>query len=170
MITKRKLAVLAAGAACAFASPALADVLAENGAWQAVSVKENGDTVCVMSAAPDKAEGDYAKRGDAFVIISHRPAEKRFGEISVQAGYDYQSGSQVIVTIDGAKTFKLFTKDGYAWAYDADGDRDLIRAMRGGSSMVVKGTSSRGTQTTDTYSLSGFTATSKAIDQACGVK
>jgi hypothetical protein len=33
--------------------------------------------------------------------------------------------------------------------------------------MVVSGQSSRGTKTTDTYSLTGFTATKKLIDQTC---
>jgi hypothetical protein len=33
--------------------------------------------------------------------------------------------------------------------------------------MVIKGTSSRGTLTTDTYSLAGFTAAYNAIEQAC---
>ncbi len=34
--------------------------------------------------------------------------------------------------------------------------------------MVVKGTSSRGTLTTDTYSLTGFSAALQSIDKACG--
>jgi hypothetical protein len=33
--------------------------------------------------------------------------------------------------------------------------------------MVVRGTSTRGTNTTDTYSLSGVTAAMDAIDAAC---
>jgi hypothetical protein len=36
--------------------------------------------------------------------------------------------------------------------------------------MVVKGTSSRGTKTTDSYSLLGFTKAHKAIDTACPSK
>jgi len=41
--------------------------------------------------------------------------------------------------------------------------------MRRGGTLVVKGTSSRGTDTTDRYSLMGFTAAHNAISQACGV-
>ena len=33
--------------------------------------------------------------------------------------------------------------------------------------MIVDGVSSKGTKTTDTYSLSGFTKARKAIDKAC---
>ena len=45
-----------------------------------------------------------------------------------------------------------------------------MAAMKGGKAMVVKGTSSRGTLTTDTYSLAGFTAAYAAIGKACKVK
>jgi Invasion associated locus B (IalB) protein len=40
--------------------------------------------------------------------------------------------------------------------------------LKAGKQMIVRGTSSRGTETTDTYSLSGFTAALAAIDKACG--
>jgi hypothetical protein len=36
-----------------------------------------------------------------------------------------------------------------------------------GAAMVVVGTSERGTKTTDTYSLKGFTAAYGAISKAC---
>jgi len=42
--------------------------------------------------------------------------------------------------------------------------------MRAGGELVVKGVSTRGTLTTDTYSLKGFTAAWKAINTACDVK
>jgi hypothetical protein len=42
--------------------------------------------------------------------------------------------------------------------------------MRNGSAMVIKGTSNRGTTTTDTYSLSGTSQAYEAINKACNVK
>ena len=39
--------------------------------------------------------------------------------------------------------------------------------MKKGSNLVVKGTSQRGTETTDSYSLTGITAGMAAIDKAC---
>ena len=74
---------------------------------------------------------------------------------------------RVSVDVDGKK-FKLFTKGGNAWATDASADKALVAAMKAGRRMIIKGTSSRGTLTTDTYSLSGLTAAIKAIDKACG--
>ena len=40
--------------------------------------------------------------------------------------------------------------------------------MKAGKQLIVRGTSSRGTATTDTYSLAGFSAALAAIDKACG--
>ena len=42
-----------------------------------------------------------------------------------------------------------------------------VEAMKRGTEMVVRGISSRGTRTTDTYSLSGVTAAMNEIDKAC---
>ena len=50
--------------------------------------------------------------------------------------------------------------------YDAD-DRALVEAMKRGSSMTVRGTSTRGTYSLDTYSLKGFTAAIEAMRDAC---
>jgi hypothetical protein len=68
--------------------------------------------------------------------------------------------------VDGRNAFTLFTHDETAWAYDED-DAKLVTAMKAGSEMVVVGTSSRGTRTTDTYSLMGFTNAHEAITGEC---
>ena len=59
---------------------------------------------------------------------------------------------------------------GHAFAVDTKTDKALVDAMIRGARMVVKGTSSRGTKTTDTYSLKGFSAAFKTIGKACKVK
>lgn len=123
--------------------------------------------ICYVGSVPKKKEGNYTVRGDTYVLATHRPNEKVFGEISVEAGYTYKPGSEVEINIDG-QTFKLFTQGGNAWAYDEKADRALVDAMRAGRQMIVKGTSTRGTLTTDTYSLSGFSGALQSIDKACG--
>jgi hypothetical protein len=137
--------------------------------WNAFAEKEGGKPLCYAASLPKKAEGNYAKRGDTYIMVTHRPAEKSFNVFSVRAGYTYQEGSEVEVTI-GGQTFNLFTDAGYAWAEDEETDSAIIVAMRAGKNMVVKGSSSRGTLTTDTYSLIGFTAAFSAINSACGVE
>ncbi len=138
------------------------------GDWSAFQFSEDGNPACYMSSEPTKATGNYKKRGEVFAIITHRPAEKRIGEVSIIAGYTSQKDSAVKVAI-GTQGFELFTQDDGAWAPDAATDKKLVRAMKKGNRMVVKGTSSRGTPTTDTFSLKGFTKAYNAIGKACGL-
>ncbi len=138
----------------------------ENGDWKAYTFKKGNATVCYMASAPKKAVGDYSKRDPAFVLVTNDPTTGGRGEVSFVAGYSYKEGSTVSVAI-GGRTFDLFTAADKAWTQGPEDDRDMVAAMVNGADMVVKGISSRGTETTDTYSLIGFTATKKTIDKTC---
>lgn len=139
------------------------------GDWSSYVFEENGNKVCYMASQPKKAEGNYTKRGDIFALVTHRPAEGTKNVFSYITGYTYKAGSDVAVMVDG-KRFTLFTQGETAWTPDADTDNRLANALRKGSKLVVKGTSSRGTATIDTFSLNGSGAAHDAIGQACGVK
>lgn len=136
--------------------------------WSAYQFTESGNVACYMASVPKKAEGNYTKRGDVFAIVTHRPAESRRDEVSFIAGYAFKKDSTVEVKI-GEEDFKLFTQDDGAWAPDKEADAALVAAMIKGRGMVVKGMSARGTETVDTYSLSGFTKAYQAINKACGL-
>ena len=99
-------------------------------------------------------------------MVTNRPKQKINGEVNFIAGYNFKKGSEVKVKIN-KKSFKLFTQQDGAWSASPELDAKLVKAMKGGNRMVVYGISSRGTKTTDTYSLSGFTAMKKRIDKAC---
>jgi hypothetical protein len=135
--------------------------------WRAYQYEQNEARRCTMASQPRKDEGDYQRRGPIWAFVMHRPGEGATGEVGFHMGYPIREGSQVTVTI-GGQAFKLFTRGegAYAWPQDEPG---LVRAMRRGATMVVTGTSARGTTTTDTYSLSGFTAANNAINEACDV-
>jgi invasion protein IalB len=141
--------------------------------WIAVELPEKSSKVCYMVARPAKSQPDGAKRGDILLTITHRPAAKQRDEVSFQAGYPYKAGAPVTMEIE-KKKFELFTKpetdpDG-AWSRDAAMDKALVEAMRNGKTAVVKGTSSRGTETADSFSLAGFTKAYAEIGKACGIK
>ncbi|MDH5748401.1 MAG: invasion associated locus B family protein [Rhodospirillales bacterium] len=159
-------ATFSVGGRVAWAAATLIDVFQD---WSAFKDTEKGKLVCTAGSVAVKSEGKYTSRGDVLIQVTHRQADKTVGVVSIQAGYTYKSGSEVTVTI-GGQTFKLFTDAGHAWAFDDKGDKALVAAMKGGADMIVKGTSSRDTLTTDTFSLNGFTAAYTAISQACGIK
>jgi invasion protein IalB len=161
-------ATLAAAVAPAQAQSADPEILGSYTDWTAYTYTEGGNKVCYMASQPKKAEGNYDKRGDIFVLVTHRPADSTSDVVSIVAGYDYKGESDVTVNIDG-RTFSLFTHGERAWARDTATDKSMVGSMRAGRSMKVEGTSERGTKTVDTYSLSGFTAAHQAISKACGV-
>ena len=153
------------------ASPALAQEpqhLDTHRDWHTYTFQENGNLVCYMASKPTNEEGDYTQRGDVYMLVTHRPAEASRDVISVITGYTYGPESEAVVTI-GDKLFELFTSENTAWARDSATDASLVAAMKAGSSMIIKGTSTRGTLTTDTYSLLGFTAAYNEITRTCGL-
>ena len=145
-------------------------LLGEYGDWSEYTYKENGKNVCYMASTPKKDEGKYTQRGDIYAVVTHRPGEKSFDVVNFVAGYTYKKGSKVEIKI-GKETFtNIFTDADKAWTLTEKDDKALVAAMKRGERMIVRGVSSRGTQTKDTYSLSGFTRAYKVISAKCGKK
>ncbi len=141
-------------------------LLAKYGDWSAYMFIENGSKVCYMISQPQTAQGNYSKRGKIYALITHRPAEGSRDVFSYIAGYSYKAGSDATLAVDSTD-YNLFTQDEAAWAPDAESDRAISRAIRDGARMVIKGTSSRGTLTTDTFSLKGSSKAYQRINEEC---
>ena len=104
------------------------------------------------------------QRGDIRLYVAYRPGAA--GEVSFTGGYPFRPGSTVAVDIGGQK-FDLFTEGENAWTGSSSEDAKLIAALRAGADAKVTGVSSRGTQTVDTFSLSGITAATNAAKAQC---
>jgi hypothetical protein len=135
------------------------------GGWQALTFEEDGKSGCYVIAEPTRKEGNYTSRDDVYALVTHRPDDDKLNVFTLIAGYTYQPDSTVTLEI-GDQTFSLSTKDDTAWASDEDDPR-IVEALKKGTGMIVRGVSSRGTETTDTYSLTGFTKAYNAIGEAC---
>ncbi|MDF2365883.1 invasion associated locus B family protein [Sneathiella sp.] len=134
--------------------------------WLAYSWVENDNKVCYMLSRPLKSTPQGVNRGDIYVMVAYRPSSKSKEEVSHVSGYPYKDKSTVEALIGGQK-FLLATNGEVAWVPEGGSDTKFIGAMRGGSKMIIKGTSTRGTLTVDTYSLQGFTAAYKQIRKSC---
>ena len=133
--------------------------------WAAYVEKRDGSKLCILEADPVKEAGRYQRRGDTYLQVHTRSA-KFLRSVIVVAGYTYKRGRRVDIRIDKRK-FRLPTKKDYAHTRNASQYARLVAAMKKGRRMVVKGTSSRGTLTTDTYSLNGFSAALRSARRAC---
>jgi len=137
--------------------------------WAAYVYTEKGGKTCYVASEPKKAEGKYARRGRVVALVTHRPAARSKGVVSMIAGYTYKKGVDATVVI-GKRKFSFFTEGDTAWTREAKDDAAVVAAMKGGARMIVRGVSGRGTKTKDTYSLKGFSGAYLAASKACGVK
>jgi len=136
--------------------------------WGAYRYDDSAGRMCFVSSVPKESKGKYDpnNRGETRVFVSHGPDKSERNVVQVVAGYRYKPQSDVTMNIDGKK-FTLFTIEDRAYASSEEDDQRMIAAMKRGSKMTIIGTSSRGTKTTDRYSLSGFTKTKSVIDKTC---
>ena len=154
------------GAAFAQAA-ANATQLATFKAWTAWKGSDATGDVCYISAQPDKSEPANVNRSPIHFLIIHRKGMGTKNEVQTLIGYPFNStSSNAAAAIDG-KSYPMVTDGEGAWLADTSGEAGFVAAMKAGSTLTVKGTSQRGTNTTDTYSLSGVTAAMQEIDKAC---
>jgi hypothetical protein len=123
-------------------------------AWGVYSYTSNGQKSCYALSVPTTSAPASVNHGDNFFLVS--PQGQAFMPQAIM-GYALRAGSDVEVAVGDAK-FDLAPRDNTAWVRNQSREPALIDAMRGGSSMTVKATSGRGTNTSYSYSLSGVTA------------
>ena len=123
--------------------------------------------VCFAVSQPTSSTPKNVRRGPIYFYISDYPADKVVGEISVKMGYPFAAGGKATVTV-GTDKFELFTKDEGAFVEKTADEAKLIEAMKAGSSVKVQGRSARGTDTGDTYSLSGISGALERVAKECG--
>jgi hypothetical protein len=143
------------------------------GDWAAYASGAPKPTNCYVSGKPAKSEPKAAKRGEVFLQVSFRKASggepAATNEVSYLAGYPYKKDSDAELAVGGMKV-ALFTEGDGAWAKDANTDAQIVAALKQGKSAMVKGTSAKGTVTTDTFALTGFDKALAAVMKACAVK
>ena len=138
------------------------------GDWSAFYDGKGENKICYTASVPKKEKGNYTSRGNTYILVTHRPGEKKRDVFEMRAGYIFRKDSQATLGIDGQLT-KLYTDKGSAWAEDKI-EPKILKMMIRGRSMLFTGFSTRGTKIEDIYSLIGFTSAYKAISKECGFK
>ena len=157
-----------AAAPAAPAGDAQPTLLGQYGDWGAYTASPGGNKVCFALAKPKttKTEPEGRKRDPSYVFVSTRPADKVKNEVSVIIGYPFKTSSDATAEIGTAK-FAMYTQNDGAWIKNVAEEARMVDAMRKGADLTVKGTSGRGTQSTDQYSLKGLAQALDKIEQEC---
>jgi invasion protein IalB len=143
-------------------------LLGQYGDWQAFAASPGGKKVCFALGKPKSSVTNPAgrKRDPAYIFISNRPAENVKNEVSVIIGYPFKSSADASAEI-GPTKFAMYTQNDGAWIKNVAEEARMIEAMRKGAELTVKGTSSRGTTSTDQFSLKGLSQALDRADQEC---
>ena len=161
-------AALACGSLPLAAQDVSTNVVASETAWSVFEETQGCWAVATARETVNRRNGQVVavRRGDILLYVTYVPAQNIAGQISFTGGYPFRENSTIEVNVDGTK-FELFVQGEWAWTQSAEDDARLIDAMKRGSTAVVVAESSRGTQTTDTFSLLGFTAATEEAARRC---
>jgi hypothetical protein len=159
----------AAPARAESADPVLIGNYGGKNGWNAYRFHDRAGEVCFMSRSPEKQEGKFKKRGPVLFFVTRWSSGKDANVISVANGYDFKPKSPVTLAVKGKK-FDLIAQGDKAWTKDQTEDNAVIKELLAGAALTVRGTSSHGTSTTDTYSLKGSTEAWQAITKECAEK
>ncbi len=114
------------------------------------------------------------RRGTTQLMVHHFPSKSVTGQVAFTSGYPFAEGTTVDLEIDGNKFVLLpgteetgETHAEWAWPETEADDATIIAAMKKGKTAIVRGRSQRGTDTIDTFSLIGFTASHTEAAKHC---
>ena len=134
--------------------------------WETMVLAETSGKVCFAQSAPVLQAPKKNKR-DARLFVTFRPGEKIKDEISASPGYEFNKNNSVIAQSGKNKIKFDIMQQGFAWIADNKIEKKMIKMMKKGSRLMIKGYNQKGSQTIDHYSLLGFTKAYNSAKKAC---
>tara|TARA_B100000579_G_C22644890_1_gene763256 strand:- start:342 stop:848 length:507 start_codon:yes stop_codon:yes gene_type:complete len=134
--------------------------------WESFVLLNEGVKVCFAQSIPVVKAPKKFKRDASRLFVSFRPSENIKNEVSVTNGYEFKLKTPVAAK-SGKKSYDLFSKGRFAWVVDEKDEIKLISTMKKASRLMIIGSSEKGTQTTDHYSMMGFTKAYNTAKKSC---
>ena len=134
--------------------------------WESFVLSQDGNKTCFAQSIPVVRAPKKLKRDPSRLFVSFRPAENIKNEVSVTNGYEFKLKAPVIAK-SGKKSYDLFSKGRFAWVVENEDGTKLIKTMKKASRLMIIGNTSKGDQTTDHYSMMGFTKAYSAAKKSC---
>ena len=134
--------------------------------WESFVLLQEGNKVCFAQSIPVVRAPKKIKRDPSRLFVSFRPAENIKNEISVTNGYEFKLKALVSAK-SGKKSYDLFSNGSFAWVVDSKDEEKLIVTMKKASRLMIIGNTKKGDQTTDHYSMMGFTKAYNSAKKSC---
>ena len=134
--------------------------------WETFIIKSDEGKVCFAQSKPILQAPKQSLR-EARLFITFRPNENISNEISITAGYNFNTKNSITAK-SGKYKYKFdIAEESFAWMADNNQEKKMIKTMKKGSRIMVTGHNQKGSQTIDHYSLLGFTKAYKATKANC---
>ena len=134
--------------------------------WESFILSQEGNKICFAQSIPVVRAPKKLKRDPSRLFVSFRPNENIKNEISVTNGYDFKLKAPVTAK-SGKKSYDLFSKGRFAWVVNDDDEKKLIITMKKASRLMIIGNTDKDDQTTDHYSMMGFTKAYNTAKKSC---
>ena len=134
--------------------------------WESFIAQTDKGKICFAQTIPTKRAPASIKREKSKLFVTFRPSEDIKDEVSMTSGHDYKSST--VMASSGKKNFSFFSQKNFAWLLDDQEEKNFIKLMKRATNVIVKARTTKGAETTDHYSMMGFTKAYNTAKKTCG--
>ena len=133
--------------------------------WESYTIQTDKGKICFAQTKPVKRSPSSIKRKESRIFVSFRPNDNIVDEVSVTSGHNYKTSSVTGKT--GKNNFSFFSQNDFAWLLDEKEEKSLIKIMKRATSLMIIAKTTDGAETTDHYSMMGFTKAYNTAKKVC---
>ena len=133
--------------------------------WESFTLITANGKVCFAQTKPVKRAPAAIKRNDSRIFVTFRPNENIKDEIIITSGHTYKNST--VSAKSGKSNFSFFSQGNFAWLLDENEEKKFIKLMKRATNLMIKGKTKDGAETTDHYSMMGFTKAYNTAKKTC---
>ena len=133
--------------------------------WESFVAETDKGKICFAQTIPTKRAPAAVKRDKSKLFVTFRPSEEIKDEVSLTSGHDYKTSS--VTASSGKRRYSFFSQKDFAWLLDDQEEKKFIQLMKKATDIIVKARTTKGAETTDHYSMMGFTKAYNTAKKAC---
>ena len=134
--------------------------------WESFVAETNKGKICFAQTVPTKRAPASIKRDRSKLFVTFRPTEDIKDEVSITSGHDYKSST--VMASSGKRKYSFFSQKSFAWLLDDQEEKGFIKLMKKATNVIIKARTTNGAETTDHYSMMGFTKAYNTAKKTCG--
>ena len=133
--------------------------------WESFTVETDKGKICFAQTLPTKRAPASIQREKSKIFVTFRPSESIKDEVSLTSGHDYKSST--VTASSGKKKYSFFSQKNFAWLLDDQEEKNFVKLMAKATNLIIKARTTNGAETTDHYSMMGFTKAYNTAKKTC---